>query len=188
MGLLGRFTTYVGGSQSTAQLAAHNLLSKLFPAGPLATQVANGDEAAAQAIVLAVATSNPGPDPNGGGLQPAKGLQAGDLQMFPQGVDLTFGNAAGSGGTPDVTTVKWKNPGDPANPYIPDITSPPDGWNTGLDKATDPKIAISDVQAESTTEDPTGENLRNPSADAPAVVSNNILGKAQKLGDSGGNV
>jgi hypothetical protein len=186
MGLLGKYTTYVGGVASDA----HKLLAQVFPNGPFATEVAAGDEAAAQKTILAIATSNPGPDPNGGGIQPANGIQAGDLGMFPQGVDLTF---AGSllqppNSPPDVSTVKWTKAGDPANPYIPDITSPPNQGTEGSDKDVDPKISVSEVQEFSTTEDPSGQDLRNPVNDGPAISVNNSLGRPQTLGDSGGNV
>jgi hypothetical protein len=176
MGLLGRYTTYVGG----AATKAHTMLSKLFPAGPFATPLSNGDETTAQALVQAAATANVS---NGvGGLQPANGQQAGDLGMFPQGVDMSYGAA------PDVTTVKWTNPGDPANPYTPDITSPGPGRTDGKDKDVDPQLSISDIQATATTEDTAGQNLRNPVKDGPAIYTNNTIGQKQVPGDSGGNV
>lgn len=185
MGQLGRYTTYVGGVATKA----HTLLSKLFPNGPFSdnTQgapLAKGDEKAAQAIVQAVATSDPGADPNGGGLLPKGGVQAGDLGMFPSGVDLSFG------GAPDVSTVKWSRPGDPANGYIPDVTSPTagPGHTEGTDKTGDPTDTIAQIQADATTSDPSRQNLRDPSADGPAIYKNNTIGSPQKLGDSGGNV
>ena len=176
MGLLGRYTTYVGGVQT----AAHSLLSKLFPAGPFAAQLSNGDETKAQAQVQATATAKV---VNGvGGLQPSDGVQAGDLGMFPQGVPLGFG------ASPDVTMVKWTNPGDPANPYAPDITSPGPGLTDGKDKNVDPKISVADIKATSTTEDVAGQNVRNPAQDGPAIYGNNFIGQKQVPGDSGGNV
>jgi hypothetical protein len=186
MGLLGKYTTYVGGVATDA----HKLLAQVFSQGPYATLLAAGNEAGAQAAVIAVATSDPGPDPNGGGLQPAHGIQQGDLGMFPNGVDMTFAGSllAPPNSPPDVSTVKWVNAGDPANPYIPDITSPPDGGTEGSDKNVNPQISIAEIQEFSTTEDAAGQDLRNPVSDGPAVVANNIIGKAQKLGDSGGNV
>jgi len=175
MGLLGRYTTYVGGKATDA----HKLLARLFPASPFATALESGDEKAAQKIVQAVATAPV--DGNGvGGLQPSDGLQQGDLGMFPEGVKL------GYGGSPDVSTVKWKNPGDPANPYMPDITSPGPGKTDGKDKDVDPALGIDSV--ERTNSDPANQNLKNPADDGPSIYRNNTLGNAQKLGDSGGNV
>lgn len=172
MGLLGRYTTYVGG----AATEAHKLLSKLFPAGPFATAVTQGDELAAQAIVKAAATAKV--DSQGvSGLQPSDGIQAGDKGMFPTGVDLTFGTA------PDVSAVKWTKAGDPANPYAPDITSPGPGKTEGLDKSVDPQISADDINP-----NPSIADTKNPSVLGNTVFRNNTIGTAQKPGDSGGNV
>lgn len=193
MGTLGKYTQYVGGVAT----AAHKLLSTLFPDGPYGdntpgTPLAKGDETAAQALIIAVATSNPGPDPNGGGLQPSSGMQAGNLQIFPAGVDLSFAGKALSApnGPPDPSTVAWKNPGDPANGYIPDITSPTagPGHTLGKDKTGDPTATIPEIVAEATDQDPVGQDTRNPIKDGPAIYSSNTVGNPQKLGDSGGNV
>jgi hypothetical protein len=174
MGLLGKYTTYVGGVATDA----HKLLAKLFPANPFKTPLEAGDEKAAQKIVIDIATAKVN---NGvGGIQPSDGVQQGDLGMFPTGVKLNYSDS------PDVSSVKWMNPGDPANPYMPDITSPGPGKTDGKDKATDPGIKTSDVPH--TDIDTAGQNLRNPSKDGPAIYSNNTLGNPQKLGDSGGNV
>ncbi len=174
MGLLGKYTTYVGGVATDA----HKLISKLFPAGPFAKEVTAGDEKAAQQMVIATATA---PVVNGvGGLKPSDGVQAGDLGMFPAGVQLGWGDS------PDVTSVKWTSPGGPGDPYIPDITSPGPGKTDGLDKAQDPGVTSNDVPRTDT--DPSGQNLRNPAKDGPSIYANNTIGSPQKMGDSGGNV
>lgn len=184
MGLLGKYTTYVGG----AATAAHTLLSKLFPASPFAAPLSNGDEVKAQQLVAAVATA---PVVKGvGGLRPSDGQQAGDLGMFPQGVDISFGGAhlAPPNSPPDVSIVAWKNPGDPANPYAPDITSPGPGLTDGKDKNVDPHLDAATIRATATTEDGADVNLRNPINDGPAIYANNNIGQKQDLGNSGGNV
>lgn len=174
MGLLGKYTTYVGGVATDA----HKLISKLFPAGPFAKEVTAGDEKAAQKIVTAIATA---PVVNGvGGLKPSDGVQAGDLGMFPTGVRLGWGDS------PDIPNFKWKNPGDPGDAYIPDITSPGPGKTEGRDKAQDPGVTSTDVPR--TSSDPAGQDLRNPANDGAAIYSNNMIGNPQKMGDSGGNV
>jgi hypothetical protein len=188
MGQLGRYTTYVGGGASPA----HALLATLYPSNPLAKMLSNGDEIEAQKAVLAVATSDPGLDPNGGGIQPKGGTQAGDLGMFPTGVDLTFK------GSPDISKVKWAHPGDPANGYIPDITSPTagPGHTAGADKTGDPTGTIPQLVATATTEDPgsqtapfnEAQGTRDPSNVGPSVSGNNKLGQPQTPGNSGGNV
>jgi hypothetical protein len=176
MGLLGKYTTYVGGVATDA----HKLLVRCFPGSPFATPLTSGDEKAAQKLVIDVARAKV---VNGvGGIQPVDGIQAGDLGMFPVGVNLSFTES------PDVSTVKWVNAGDPANPYFPDITSPGAGKTEGKDKTTDPTDTVPAIEAVSTTSDPARQNLRNPVDDGPAVYGNNALGSPQKLGDSGGNV
>lgn len=180
MGLLGRYTSYVGGGAATT---AHKLLVKLFPDSPFAAQIANGDEKGAQAIVIAEATANV---TNGvGGLQPANGIQAGDLGMFPAGVDLSFGYTVGvvpPNSPPDVSTVVWQNPGDPANPYVPDITSPGPGLTDGTDKSVDPGISAADINPA-----PSIADVSDPITDAKGVVKSNVIGQPQVLGDSGAN-
>jgi hypothetical protein len=180
MGQLGKYTTYVGGGAK----ASHTLLSKLYPNSPLAAPLSNGDETKAQQIVQAIAVSNPGPLPNGGGIQPASNFQAGDLGMFPTGVNLAYARS------PDVSKVKWTNPGDPANGYIPDISSPSagPGHTEGTDKTSDPTGTIPQIQQDSTNSDAAGQNLRNPVLDGPAIDAVNTIGTPLKLGDSGGNV
>jgi hypothetical protein len=181
MGVLGKYTSYVGGGAATA---AHALLARLFPASPYAKQIANGDEKAAQAVAQAAATAKV--VAGVGGLQPSDGIQAGDLGMFPAGVDLTFAYSVGQtppNAVPDVSKVKWANPGDPANPFTPDITSPGPGLTAGTDKNVDPKISANDINPA-----PSVADTRDPSAEGPAVSKNNTLGSPQKLGDSGGNV
>ncbi len=177
MGLLGKYTTYVGGVATSA----HTLLATLFPTNPFASMLSNGDEKKAQAAVIAVATSNPGADPNGGGIQPVGGIQQGDLQMFPTGVDLTFG------GSPDVSKIVWNNPGDPANGYIPDITSPTagPGYTQGTDKTGNPTGTIPEIVALATNEDPSGQGTADPSSDGPAIYKNNTIGQPQTPGSSG---
>jgi|SRR5581483_765442 len=177
MGQLGRYTTYVGGGASPT----HALLATLYPNSPFASMLSNGDEKKAQALIQGIATSDPGPDPNGGGLQPKGGIQAGDLGMFPSGVDLTYG------GAPDVSKVKWAKPGDPANGYIPDVTSPTagPGHTQGTDKTGDPTGTIPQIQVEATTEDPSEQGLADPSKNGPAIYKSSTIGQPQIKGNSG---
>jgi hypothetical protein len=168
----GKYTTYVPVSSTR-----NTLLRKLFNAkasngagvfyGKL-DQADNGDAAKA---AVASATA---PVVNGiGGLLPKGGNQSGDPQMFPTGVSLSYGNA------PDVSAVAWKNPGDPANPYVPDITSPGPGKTDPLDKDADPSISYSDLKpnykpgtdADSTTKRIEGTGTTSPSVTSPSVAS-----------------
>lgn len=195
MGLLGKYTTYVGG-KATAQ---HTLLAKLFPAGAdyptmsaMQTALQAGKETDAQAVIQANATA---PVVNGvGGLVPSDGVQQGDPGMFPVGVKLGYGDS------PDIPgTVNWasatsrfdgKPPsgfGGPASPYIPDVRSPDP--LTGNPLGTAPDAAdVAQIAAEGTKEDPGQQNLKNPALGGPAIYGNNTIGAPQKMGDSGGNV
>jgi len=182
MGTLGRYTTYVGATGDANTLKQRALLAQLYPNSPmaLAGALANADETKAQAAVLAVATSDPGPDPNGGGIQPKGGIQAGDVGMGLGSVDLTFG------GAPDITKVAWKNPGDPANGYVPDITSPTagPGHTQGTDKTGNPTGTLPEIQQLATDEDPSGQGTVDPSGVGNAIYKYNKLGSAQKTGQS----
>lgn len=136
----GRYTTYVPVSSTR-----NDLLRKLFNAnapnnqGVFYGKLDQTDNSAAAAAAVVTATA---PVKNGvGGLIPSDGHQVGDAQMFPTGVELGFGNS------PDLPKdVSWKNPGDPANAYVPDITSPGPGKTNPLDKSVDPKITIADLK------------------------------------------
>lgn len=183
----GKYTTY-----APALTDAHTLLNKLFHSSDAVevppTQDLVGKETEARAAVIATATAKV--DANGvGGLVPSDGVQAGDLGMFPNGVDLSFQGTVGLNPPnlpPDVSTVKWTKAGDPATPYFPDVSSPGPGRTEGIDKDVDPKLAVSDVKP--TYPNPgTTEDTRNPIAAAPLVYKAATLGAVMKLGDSGGN-
>lgn len=55
----------------------------------------------------------------------------GDKQMFPEGVDMAYGNA------PVLADTQLNRAGDPANPYVPDLSSP---------GAVDGKINVSPLE------------------------------------------
>ena len=74
----------------------------------------------------------------------SKHIQQGDPGFFPKGVDMTYKTDSATGATisaPDQTKFVYKNPGDPANGYLPDITSPGPGKMEGTDKVTDSAVA-----------------------------------------------
>jgi hypothetical protein len=61
------------------------------------------------------------------------------LEYWSEGISLFYK------GAPDVSSVKFVNPGDPANPYVPDLSSP--GVNQGVPSIySDPGISINDVK------------------------------------------
>lgn len=86
----------------------------------------------------------------------------GDVDLFGNGVDMSYSEA------PDTTEVKWKNPGDPANPYIPDLSSPGPGKTDGTDKDVDPQIQTTDIKPKFDPSNPT-VNTTSPSATSPRL-------------------
>lgn len=146
----GRYTTYVPAATTTSAGSRYSLLWKLFNqrANTLISGIASfyGESSnpqtennkAAEAAVKRARN-------NQTGLLPESGVQSGDLGMFPSGVDLSYGKA------PNIADVAWTNPGDPANPYIPDVTSPGPGApgtvrTDGIDKNVNPDISAADVK------------------------------------------
>lgn len=150
------------------------LLNKLFHSEddvrvPLAQDLVGKEEETRQAI-LEIAREF---------LQPAH--QVGDMGHFPEGVDLNFANA------PTISDVEWKQAGDPANSFAPDISSPGPGKTEGTDKDENPEIEIADLKPNYIPGAPrTG--TKSPSASNAKIVAANLLGYVGKLGDSGGNI
>jgi len=107
--------------------------------------------------------------------------QAGDLGHFPTGVDLDYKSA------PNVPDVKWNVAGDPANPYVPDITSPGPGKTEGSDKSSDPEIKTTDIKPVYVPGAP-GTGTKSPTVTSAKIVAANLLGFDAPKGDSGGNV
>jgi hypothetical protein len=174
----GKYTQYAAPASDK-----NTLLNKLFHSAdavqkPLVQDLVGKEEDARKSIVELAKTN----------LTPAH--QSGDLGYFPSGVDLDFTGKSTSVQPPDTAEgkdVKWSNPGDPANSYVPDITSPGPGKTDGLDKAADPKIAAKDLKPNYVPAAP-GTGTKSPTATNAKIVAANILGVAGKLGDSGGNV
>ena len=134
----GRYTTYVPvNTEKTTRL------KKLFPGGLYDLYEGESSNAAAATKAAARAT------------KVLNGV--GDPDMFGQGVDLTYGDA------PDTTKVEWKNPGDPATPYFPDLTSPGPTKTDGVDKDVNPGLNISDVKPNFDASNPS-VNTTSPSA------------------------
>lgn len=153
------------------------LLNKLFHSEdtvekPL-TQDLVGKELDARAAILAIAQVK---------LQPTH--QDGDVGMFPAGVDLDFS------GAPDVSAVKWTNPGDPAAPYIPDVSSPGPGKTEGAEKDVDPNIKLTDIKPNTDVAHVGGvgnHGTTSPIATNAKIIAANLLGVSGKLGNSGAN-
>lgn len=147
----GRYTVYVPVSSTR-----NALLAKLFNdrAGSIAAIYgATYQKEQAKAAEEAVKTATAVVDAKGvGGLFPSDGKQVGDAQMFPTGVQFGFG------GAPNLSDVKWdtatsasrtgtpSKAGGPANPYMPDPSSPGPGRTEGVQKDVNPEISVKDVK------------------------------------------
>lgn len=179
----GRYTTYVPAATTTNAGSRYSLLWKLFNqrANALRTGIANfygesvnpqTDNAKAAEATVKRARSNQT------GLLPEAGVQNGDLGMFPSGVDLTYKNS------PNLADVAWTNPGDPANSYVPDVTSPGPGAAgvvrvEGSDKDANPGISPVDIKP-TYTPGSEGSGTRSPSDERV----NNSLGETLTPGKS----
>ena len=105
-------------------------------------------------------------------------------------VDLTFsGGGDSTMQPPEIVSGadgSWKQAGDPANSYVPDITSPGPGKAEGVDKVSDPKIKAGDIKPNlpigSTT-----NGTRSPALVGPKVYAGNTLGGVMQMGKSGGD-
>ena len=86
----------------------------------------------------------------------------GDVDMFGTGVLMHYEEA------PDTTAVKWTSAGDPANPYVPDLSSPGPGKTDGTDKDADPQIKTTDIKPKFDPSNPT-VNTTSPSATSPRL-------------------
>ena len=141
----GRYTTYL-----PVKSLKTDRLSKLFKGGLEALY--NGSENNSKAAEAAV--------------QIAKSVfdGKGDQDMFGNGVSLSFGDA------PDTTEVEWKKAGDPANPYVADISSPGPGKVEGIDKDSNPQLKPEDIKPNFDAKNPT-VNAASPSATAPRLGS-----------------
>jgi hypothetical protein len=153
----GKYTVYAPESN-----AKNNLLAKLFPNSPTAQYV--GKEVDYRSVVVSQGNENL-----------KKGLQAGDSYFGP-GVDMDYS------GSPNVLSKSdgaWQKPGDPANSFTPDLTSPGPGKTEGTDKNSDPQIKSSDIKP---TYVPGGPNTgtRNPAEYAKKIASQ-ILGADSKI-------
>lgn len=156
----GKYTIYAPVSN-----AKNILLGKLFPASPTSAFV--GKEVDYRAQVVGSGNSN---------LKPSS--QVGDSYFGP-GVSLDFTDApnilAGADGA-------WKNAGDPANSFTPDLSSPGPGKTDATDKNANPEIKASDIKPSYV---PGGPNTGTKSpAEYAKKVAAQVLGVPGKMGSS----
>ena len=167
----GKYTEY-----APKQGDSKTLLKKLFGTnagtgdgvGTLPPQmvVDPGKEGDALAAIVAIARAV---------LTPVK--QQGDHGYFPDGVKLDFSDS------PITEKVGHAAAGDPANPYMPDITSPGPGKTDGSDKVADPKIAPTDIKPNYVAK---SGGTASPADTRKKIIEGNTLGESGKMGSSDG--
>ncbi len=159
----GKYTVYAPESN-----AKNSLLSKLFPASPTSAYV--GKEVDYRALVVSQ-----------GNAYLKNGLQPGD-SYFGNGVNMDYTDSpnltAGADGS-------WKMSGDPANAYVPDLTSPGPGKTDGTDKNSNPEIKASDIKPNYVVGGP-NTGTKNP-AEYAQKIATQVLGVEGKLGSSDSN-
>jgi len=153
----GRYTTYVPVKSNKV-----SLLTKLFKGGlsALYGDKDSNDKAAEAAVATAKSVLD----------------GKGDRDMFGKGVSLQYGEA------PNTLDVKWTKAGDPANPYVPDITSPGAGKVEPTDKSANPEISAEDIKPNFDPKNPS-VNTTSPAATAPQLGSTS-LGDDLEMGKS----
>jgi len=156
----GKYTVYAPESN-----AKNNLLAKLFPSSPTSAYV--GKEVEYRQVVVGQGNSSL-----------KNGVQPGDSYFGP-GVDMDYSNS------PDINAKAdgmWSAPGDPANSFFPDLSSPGPGKTDGVDKNVDPEIKSSDIKPNYV---PGGPNTgtKNPAEYAKKIAAQK-LGVSEKMGSS----
>ena len=164
----GKYTTYAPEASSR-----NTLLNKLYKGNstvpnPLADLEGKETDARKQVVDRAKALLTPT-------------TQQGDAGQFPSGVNLDFSGDPNGASPPDLEKVKWQNPGDPANGYMPDISSPGPGKTDGLSKDTDPKLTAAETKGPGYVPGAPGTGTKSPAKTSDAVVENNQLGEQGKL-------
>lgn len=146
----GRYTTYVPVNSNK-----NNLLRKLFK-GSIDIYGSNAQGNNAVAATAAVAKRN----------EVVNGQ--GDIDFWgPNGVSLSYGTA------PNTTEVEWSKAGDPANPYVPDLSSPGAGKTDGVDKDVDPGLLTTDIKPNFDPNNPS-VNTTSPSATSPRLGTTSL--------------
>lgn len=130
----GKYTTYISTDNDKM-----TFFKKLYGNSPFSDpdvyakgdngQVAAAVAAAGNIYLLAVGT--------------AGRKQDGDIGHFPNGVSMDYSfTVEDPSAAPDLTTIKWTNPGDPSNAYFPDLISA----ENAVPRDADPAIKPEDIK------------------------------------------
>lgn len=159
----GKYTKY------TAEASPKNaLLGRLFKgspeiSNPYADLVGKEEDARLQTIARAKELLTPR-------------VQQGDPTIFPQGVNMYYEGDENGISAPEMSEVKWRQAGDPANPFAPDISSPGPGKTDPLSKDVDPKISIEDLKGPGYVPGAPGTGTKSPNKTSAAIKENSKLG------------
>ena len=122
--------------------------------------------------------------------QATDGIIAGDPNMFPNGVDLKYTGVTSEIQAPNTLAGKdnaWEKAGDPANSYVPDLTSPGPGRTAGLDKDVNPEIKSSDLKPNYVAGAP-DTGTKSPAVTSGKLYDQQSFGTSLDKGKSGGDV
>lgn len=160
----GKYTTY-----APAATPRNALLNKLFKgnsaiSNPLQDLTGKETDAIAQTVARAKALLSPT-------------VQQGDAGFFPSGVHMDYSGDPNGTSNPDLSKVGWTQAGDPANGYMPDITSPGPGNTDPHTKDVDPKIAVPDIKGAGYVPGAPDTGTKSPTETTSVIKANSELGK-----------
>ena len=159
----GRYTKYVPVASERNQLLAKLFNDRAGDKGNIYGKTYQTDPVEAAATVVARATAKV--EAGVGGLIPKEGKQQGDLDMFPSGVSFQYNDEK----VPDLEKIKWAKAGDPANAYVPDVTSPGPGKTDGTQKDKDPELTVADLKGAGYKPGAPGTGTTSPSVTSPKL-------------------
>lgn len=184
----GRYTTYV-----PVKSPRRSFFEKLFKGDGTAWEPVVGSSGEVPAFLgldqqeAAIAASKVGNGILRG--EDNNGIVEGDPHFFPQGVDMKFTGRTAEIQAPNTTAGKdgmWTKAGDPANSYVPDLSSPGPGKTSPLDKSVDPKITSEDIKPNYVPAGP-DTGTKSPSVTSGKLFDAQRLGADFVKGKSGGD-
>lgn len=173
----GKYTTYVPVASPRNERLGRLFKGNSKVENPFAALTVSGDQEKAIEQTNARAALFLRPD-----------LQQGDPGHFPEGVNMNYTGNPNDVSTPNLEDVKWESAGDPANPYMPDTTSPGPGETSPTSRDEDPEISPTDIKGEGYVPGAPGQSTtRSPSTTIEGIREANALGKKLPLGKSSAN-
>lgn len=159
----GKYTKYTGEASPKNALLGRLFKGSADQTNPYADLVGKEEDARQQTVARAKALLTPR-------------VQQGDPAIFPQGVNMYYEGVENGISSPELSEVKWRQAGDPANPFAPDISSPGPGNTDPLTKDVDPKISIEDIKGQGYTPGAPGTGTKSPAKTSSTIKENAKLG------------